>query len=270
MKHFAKIDLKSAYNQIEIDDNFKEITTLNTPMGLLRWSRLPCGIKTVCHIFQRGNEKILLGKVDNIIIYQDDICLGARTWEETKSKTEQVLRILKQAGMTINRGKYRLDCEKISYLGYQISTEGICPDERLTNKIAKMEKSTNRKELESFLVLIFTADIFQDIVSLLNHLLKCVKNGEFTWTQKQNKAFEALNKALTSKPVIKMFDPQKEVTLTTDASERAIAVVVSQEDHLIMYLSRKLTSAKCNYSNIEKEDLAIVWCMEIAQNFLLG
>ena len=35
MKHFAKIDLKSAYNQIKINDRFKEITTLNTSMGLL-------------------------------------------------------------------------------------------------------------------------------------------------------------------------------------------------------------------------------------------
>ena len=103
MKQFAKIDLKSAYNQIEIDDKFKEITTLNTPMELFRWSRLPFGIKTACHIFRRVIEKILLGKGDNIIIYQDDICLGARTREELKSKTEQVLQRLKQAGMTINR-----------------------------------------------------------------------------------------------------------------------------------------------------------------------
>ena len=41
IKHFAKIDFKSAYNQIEIDDRFKEITILNTSMGLLRWSSLP-------------------------------------------------------------------------------------------------------------------------------------------------------------------------------------------------------------------------------------
>ena len=46
MKHFAKIDSKSAYNHIEIDDRFKEITTLNTPMGLWRWSCSPFGIKT--------------------------------------------------------------------------------------------------------------------------------------------------------------------------------------------------------------------------------
>ena len=113
MEHFAKIDLKSAYNQIEID-KFKEITTVNTPMGLLRWSRLPFEIKTASHIFQKAVEKILLGKVDNILIYQDDICLAARTREELKSKTEQVLRRLKQAGMTINRDKCKLDCEKIS------------------------------------------------------------------------------------------------------------------------------------------------------------
>ena len=87
--------------------------------------------------------------------------------------------------------------------------------------------------------------------------------------QKQNKASETLKKALTSKLVIKIFDPKKEVTLT-DASKHTIAVIVSQEGHLIMYLSKKLSSAECYYSNIEKEALAIVWSMKRAQNFLLG
>ena len=83
----------------------------------------------------------------------------------------------------------------------------------------------------------------------------------------QNKAFEALKKVLTSKPVIEIFDLKKDVTLTTDASERAIAAVESLEGHPVMYLSRKLSSAECNYSNIEKEALAIVWSMERAQFF---
>ena len=89
----------------------------------------------------------------------------------------------------------------------------------------------------------------------MNYLLKCIKNIEFTWTKKQNKAFESLKKALTSKPVIKIFDDKKEVTLITDASECAIAAVVSQEGHPFMYLSRKFSLTECNYS--EKEALAI-------------
>ncbi len=49
--------------------------------------------------------------------------------------------------MTINRDKCKLDSKKIPYLGFQISREGISPDERLTNKITKMENPTNKKEL---------------------------------------------------------------------------------------------------------------------------
>ena len=107
--------------------------------------------------------------------------------------------------MTINRDKCKLNCEKISYLGYQISREGISPDERLTNKIAKMEKPMNKKELESFLALISIADI----ESLLNHLLKRVKKCRIYMDAEENKAFKALKKALTSKSVIKIFIPKK-------------------------------------------------------------
>ena len=72
------------------------------------------------------------------------------------------------------------------------------------------------------------------------------------------------------KPVIKVFDPRKEVTLTTDASEHAVSAILSQDDHPIMYLSRRLTKAELNYSNIEKEALAIVWSTQRARQFLLG
>ena len=60
------------------------------------------------------------------------------------------------------------------------------------------------------------------------------------------------------------------MTLTTNTYENMVAASQSQKGHLIMYLSRKLMSAEVNYSNIEKESLAIVWSTEQAQNFLLG
>ena len=63
---------------------------------------------------------------------------------------------------------------------------------------------------------------------------------------------------------MKIFDPKKEITLTTDASECAVSVISSQENHPIMYLSRKLTKAEINNSNIEKEALVIVWSIERA------
>ena len=59
MSVFTKIDLKMAYHKIPIDDNFKEVTTIKTPIGLLKWRRMPYGIKTVNAIFQRVIEQVL-------------------------------------------------------------------------------------------------------------------------------------------------------------------------------------------------------------------
>ena len=48
------------------------------------------------------------------------------------------------------------------------------------------------------------------------------------------------------KPVVKVFDPKKEIVLTIDASKLAVSAIISQDAHLFMYLSRKLTSPEAN------------------------
>ena len=37
------------------------------------------------------------------------------------------------------------------------------------------------------------------------------------------------------KPIVKIFDPKKEITLTIDASECTVSAILSQEDHPIFY-----------------------------------
>ena len=94
MKFFAKIDLASAYHQIELDEVSREITTINTPLGLLRWTRLPFGIKTASALFQAAIEKTVLAgdSISNIVVYQDDICIGAANEAELNGKVSCVLK----------------------------------------------------------------------------------------------------------------------------------------------------------------------------------
>ena len=62
----------------------------------------------------------------------------------------------------------------------------------------------------------------------------------------------------------------KEATVTTDASEKAIGGVLSKEGHPVIHVTRKLSQAEQNYSNIEREALAIVFVVTILKQFLLG
>ena len=64
---------------------------------------------------------------------------------------------------------------------------------------------------------------------------------------------------MAKKLVVKVFDPKKDITLTTDVSEHSISGILSQEGHPVIYLSKRLTNIEFNYSNIEKEAFAIVW-----------
>ena len=64
---------------------------------------------------------------------------------------------------------------------------------------------------------------------------------------------------MAKKPLVKIFDPQKDTTLTLNASEHSIFGILLPEGYPIMYLSRRLTNTEFNYSNIEKEALSIVW-----------
>mgnify|MGYP000566095849 CR=1 FL=1 len=96
----------------------KEITTTNTPIGLLRWTCLPYGIKTASAIFQRALENTLEGKNEEIIIYQDDVCIGAKTLSELREKVHYILSTLQQAGMQINERKCVFETNEISFLGF--------------------------------------------------------------------------------------------------------------------------------------------------------
>ena len=68
---------------------------------------------------------------------------------------------------------------------------------------------------------------------------------------------------MAKKPVVKIFDPKKDITLTTDAREHSISGILLQKRHPIMNI-------EFNNSNIEKEALAIVWTTTRAQQFLIG
>ena len=69
MKYFAKIDLNGVYHQIEMDKEAQEITIVNTPIGLLRWTCLPFGIKTASAIFQRAIESVVGDIIPKMIIF---------------------------------------------------------------------------------------------------------------------------------------------------------------------------------------------------------
>jgi len=72
-----------------------------------------------------------------------------------------------------------------------------------------------------------------------------------------------LKKALIMEPILQNFNPERPVTIETDASDYTIGAICSQPDkkgilHPVGYYSRKLKDPERNYDIHDKKLLAIV------------
>jgi len=80
---FATIDLKDAYWQVEMDEESQKICSINTTKGLFKVKRLQMGLKNSASIFQNIMENVVLKGMSNVLAYQDDLIVFAKT-EESK------------------------------------------------------------------------------------------------------------------------------------------------------------------------------------------
>ncbi|GFX82853.1 retrovirus-related Pol polyprotein from transposon 412 [Trichonephila clavipes] len=110
---------------------------------------------------------------------------------------------------------------------------------------------------------------------LAEPLQSLLKSGvEFHWGPEEVEAFNSLKKALTSDPVLGMYEERASTEIHTDASGYGIGAVLVQiqnnVEKVIAYTSRTLTKAEKNYSTTERECLAIVWATNKFRPYIFG
>lgn len=129
---FTTLDMSRAYQQLRMDEESKNYTTINTHKGLFRYRRLPFGIASAPGIFQRTMDNLLQG-IPGVMVYLDDILVTGHTNLEHLHNLETVLQRLRLAGLRLKKEKCRFMQTSVKYLGHIISASGLQPaTERIT------------------------------------------------------------------------------------------------------------------------------------------
>ncbi|KHJ79690.1 hypothetical protein OESDEN_20656, partial [Oesophagostomum dentatum] len=68
---FTQIDFAEAYLQVEVEEELKEMLTINTHWGLFKYNRLPFGVKSSPGIFQQIMDSMICG-LEGVAAYLDN------------------------------------------------------------------------------------------------------------------------------------------------------------------------------------------------------
>ena len=120
---FSKIDLKTAFQQLELDEASKEVCTVNTNKGLFKVNRLPFGVASSPALWQRTMDSILTN-LPGVCCFVDDILVAAKTETEHLNRLKAVFKRLQENDVLIQPEKCVFMTKEISYLGFKITDKG--------------------------------------------------------------------------------------------------------------------------------------------------
>lgn len=266
---FSKIDLRGAYNLLQIKEGDKYLTAFRTLYGSFEYLVMPFGLTNAPSLFQSFLNSIFSDVIDEYCkVFLDNILVFSRTLEEHVRHVSSVLERLRTHHLYAKASKCSFHTDYVKYLGFVISPSGISMDQKKVQHILDWPEPRNLTGVQSFLGFAnfyrrFIKGHSKQTVSLPNATRK---DTLFLFTEQAGKEFEDLKKAFTSAPILAHFDVAALTNVKTDASDYALSACISQITdgllHPIAFDSRKLIAAKLNYKIHNKELLAIVWAVQ--------
>lgn len=274
-RKFTKLDLTQAYLQLPLDQELKQFCTINTHRGLYQFTCLPFGIASAPAQFQKVMDTILQGS-RGAMCYIDDILVTGGT-EEHLRNLEEVLQQLQAHGIRMKRKKCVFMQDAVECLGHLIEANGKRPTPEKIAAIKRAPMPTNVQQLRSFLGLLnYYRKFLPNLAAILqplNDLLQ--KDKKWSWSAACTEAVNTAKELLTTSNLLTHYDPAKPIKMAADASQYGLGAVISHvfpngEERPIAFALRSLSRSEKNYSQIDKEALALVYGVQKFHTYLYG
>ncbi|SYW85973.1 uncharacterized protein UHO2_02207 [Ustilago hordei] len=247
---YTKLDLRAAYNLIQIAKGDEWKTAFGTQLGLYEYLVIPFGLANAPAHFQSFINDIFRDIIGvYVVVYLDDFLIFSDTEEAHVKHVTKVLTHLRSNRLFAKLSKCEFHTKIVKFLGYIIKPTGIEMDPEKVRTVKEWPMPESIHDIQRFLGFAnFYRRFIAHFACIAKPLTSLVKPTErfkkFELPEEAQQAFHKLIQAFTSAGVLQHFNY-----------------------HLP---TRKMSSAEKNYEIHDKELLAVVACLTQWQHMLAG
>ena len=281
---FSSLDMMSGFWQVKMAKRAQELTAFTAgPLGFYEFRRMPFGLCNSGATFQRMMEKVLKPLLHKIaLVYIDDVIIYSTTEDEHIKHLDEVFATLSRFGLRLRPAKCKLLKDKLTFLGHQISVQGVTKDPEKVSAVRDYKTPTSVQELRRFLgtcgfmrrYLRNFAIIAKPLTDLLVGYSNKKKNRasnrklekqRWHWKGEHEEAFKQLKDAICEDVILKYPDFNQPFRIQTDASRTGLGAMLEQEEdgkwRPVAFASRKTSDTEKNYPTHKLEYLALKWAI---------
>ncbi len=275
-KYLTQLNIIVTFNKLQMHSDSEDLTIFIIFFDLYKYHVMLFKLINESTFYQHYMNDVLFEYLYQFCqIYLDNIIIYSKILKKHKRHVRLILNRLREADLQIDINKCEFHVQKIIFLELLMSIERLKMNSRKIQAVVDWSTLNNLIQMQFF---IDFCNFYQRFIKNFSKIVRSMiqltqKKIVFKWNEVCQTAFNHMKRCMTETFILYHFDQIRDFILEIDSFNYVNDEVLSQYDdedvlHSIVFYSKNMSSAECNYEIYDKKLLIIIrafkhWWLEL-------
>ncbi len=269
-KYLTRLNIIIAFNKLCMHSGSKDLTIFIIFFDSYKYHVMLFELTNESTFYQHYMNDVLFEYLHQFCqIYLDDIIIYSKILKKHKRHVWLILNRLREADLQIDINKCEFHVQKTIFLELLISIEELKMNSRKMQAVVDWSTLNNLTQMQFFIDFCnFYRRFIKNFSKIVYSMIQLTqKKIIFEWNEVCQIVFNHIKRCMIETSILRHFDQTHETILEINSFNYVNNEVLSQYDdeevlHSIVFYSKNMSSAECNYKIYHKELLIIIWAFE--------